>query len=362
MIATAPRFDRKSKRDFSQTLRKRVNQYFEDKGIKRTGDVRVAVKALFMFSLYFIPYFVILFAEVTGWQYLLLSVVMGVGVAGIGLAIMHDANHGSLSDKSWVNQLFGYSLNLIGGHYLCWKIQHNVLHHSFTNVHGVDEDLEGGHVMRFTPKEPWKARHRGQHLYAWFLYSLMTFSWVFIKDFKRINKYHSMGLVEAQGATYWGTMIFLAVSKVLYIGYMIVLPMVMGYAWWVVLGSFVVMHMIGGLMLAMIFQPAHVMEDHEFIENDREVIEESYESHQLTTTSNFAPTNKILTWYCGGLNYQVEHHIFPNVSHVHYPAISSIVKETAREFSLPYRSVASFREALKIHQRTLRKLGDPAWT
>ena len=314
-----------------------------------------------MFSIYFVPYFIIVLGPVTGWQYLLLSAIMGVGVAGIGLAIMHDANHSSLSDKKWVNELFAHSLNVIGGHAMCWKIQHNVLHHSFTNVHGVDEDLEGGHIMRFTPNEPWKPRHKGQHWYAWFLYSFMTFSWVLLKDFKRIGRYDKLGLIEAQGTTYARSFMMILISKIVYIGYMLVLPMYLGYSWWVVLGSFMVMHMIGGLLLAMIFQPAHVMEDHEFIENDREVIEESYESHQLTTTSNFAPTNKLLTWYCGGLNYQVEHHIFPNISHVHYPAISKIVEQTATEFGLPYRSVPSFRQALSLHQRTLKKLGDPSW-
>lgn len=361
MIAKTPRFDRKSKREFSQTLRQRVNQYFDENNLKRTADSRFLWKAVFMFTLYFAPFVLILTLDLTGWQYLLCSSIMGVGTAGIGLGIMHDSNHGSVSTSSWVNRLLGYSLNIIGGHALCWRIQHNVLHHSFTNVHGVDEDLEAGKIMRFTPNEPWKARHRGQHLYAWLLYSLMTFSWVLVKDFKSVNKYNRLGLLEGQGVKYWPTIFAITISKILYVSYIIVLPIALGYAWWVVLGSFVIMHMIGGMMLAMIFQPAHVMEDHTFIENDREVIMESYESHQLNTTSNFAPTNKLLTWFCGGLNYQVEHHIFPNVSHVHYPAISKIVKQTAQEFSLPYRSVPSFRQALMIHQRTLKKLGQPGW-
>jgi linoleoyl-CoA desaturase len=334
----------------------------DDNHIQRTGDARIAWKALAMFSIYFVPYGMIVLSEVPAWLYFTAAIVMGIGMAGIGLAIMHDANHGSLSSKSWVNNLFSFSLNIIGGNSLNWKIQHNVLHHSFTNVHGVDEDLEGGHIMRFTPKEPWKKHHRNQHLYAWLLYSMMTFSWVLIKDFRRITRYHRMGLLEAQGASYAGAIATIAVSKVIYILYMLVLPLSLGYQPWVVFGSFVLMHMIGGLLLAMIFQPAHVMEGHEFIENDREVIEESYESHQLNTTSNFAPSNKLLTWYCGGLNYQVEHHIFPSVSHVHYPAISKIVKQTAAEFNLPYRSVASFRQALSIHQQTMKRLGDPAWT
>ncbi|MEX2597893.1 MAG: acyl-CoA desaturase [Salibacteraceae bacterium] len=342
-------------------MRKRVNEYFEKKNVKRTGDYRVAIKAVVMFSMFFIPYAIIISNQLDVWQYFLASFVMGIGMAGIGLAVMHDANHGALSSKQWVNDIMAYSLNVIGGNSLSWKIQHNVLHHSFTNVHGVDEDLEGGHIMRFTPNEPWKKHHKLQHIYAWMLYSLMTFSWVLIKDFKRISNYHKLGLVEAQGTTFTKAILTVFVSKVVYISYMLVLPLYLGYNVWLVLGGFVLMHLLGGLILAMIFQPAHIMDHHTFIEGDREVIEDTYESHQLKTTSNFAPSNKWLTWYCGGLNYQVEHHIFPSVSHIHYPDISRIVKETAEEFGLPYRSVDTWAKALGIHQRTMRKLGQPDW-
>jgi linoleoyl-CoA desaturase len=358
---TVPRFERSSKRAFSQTLRKRVNEYFEENNISRTGDGRIVFKALVMFGLYFGPYAVIISSNLGPVAYMIASFVMGVGLAGIGLAIMHDANHGSLSNKKWVNQIFAYSLNLIGGNSLSWKIQHNVLHHSFTNVHGVDEDLEGGHIMRFTPNEPWKKRHRLQHIYSWGLYSLMTFSWVLIKDFKRMGKYRDLGLLEAQGVTYAGAILTLIVSKIVYIGYMLVLPLWLGYNVWLVLSGFFLLHVLGGLILALIFQPAHIMDHHEFIENERDVIHETYESHQLNTTSNFAPGNKLLTWYCGGLNYQVEHHIFPSICHVHYPAISKIVKATAEEFGLPYKSVPTFSEAVGIHQRTMKKLGQPEW-
>lgn len=296
-----------------------------------------------------------------GWVYILCYILMGFGVAGIGLAIMHDANHGSLSSKKWVNKLFGYSLNIIGGNSLSWKIQHNVLHHSFTNIHGLDEDLEGGHIMRFTPHEPWKKHHKWQHIYAWALYSLMTFSWVAIKDFRRITRYRNLGLLEGQGVSYFSAIATIAVSKVVYIGYMLVLPMYMGYHPLLVLSGFALMHIIGGLLLAMIFQPAHIMEHHMFVPNEVDQLKDCYEAHQLSTTTNFGSKNPVLTWYCGGLNYQVEHHIFPSISHVHYPKISKIIKECAEEYGVPYRSIPTFTEALKIHQRTMKKLGQDEW-
>jgi linoleoyl-CoA desaturase len=359
LITTAPRFNRKSQQDFSRMLKKRVNAYFDERNIKRTGDWRIAPKAIAVFGMYFGPYLLFLFADLTPVQFFLCWLIMGVGVAGIGLGIMHEANHGSLTGQPWLNKLFGYSLNLIGGNSLSWRIQHNVLHHSFTNVHGIDEDLEGGHIMRFTPKEPWKKHHRLQHIYAWALYSLMTFSWVLLKDFKRLKKYNDLGLVKMQNTTYAKAFLTIAVSKVIYLTYIIAMPLIVGYSVGAVLLGFVFMHLIAGLLLAMIFQPAHVIESHEFHHATDAEINQTYESHQLNTTSNFAPNNKLLTWYCGGLNYQIEHHIFPSISHVHYPEISKIVRATAEEFGLPYRSAGSFRDALRIHQRTMKKLGTP---
>lgn len=359
MISTAPKFNRRSQQDFSKLLRQRVNSYFEDNNLKRTADWKIAPKAIFVFGLYIAPFVLSMVFPMNNLTYITMWLLMGVGVAGIGLAIMHEANHGSLSSKPWVNKLFGYSLNIIGGNALSWRIQHNVLHHSFTNIRGLDEDLEGGHIMRFTPKEPWKKHHRLQYIYAWFLYSFMTFSWVLLKDFKRLNKYHELGLVKMQGSTYAGAFLTILVSKILYLAVMLALPIYLGYGVGVTLLGFYLMHFVAGLLLAAIFQPAHVMESHEFHNSDEEEIQQSYESHQLNTTSNFAPTNKLLTWYCGGLNYQIEHHIFPNISHVHYPALSKIVEQTAREFNLPYRSVKSFREAIRIHQRTMKQLSTP---
>lgn len=361
MITSVPRFNRQSNQEFARQLRKRVNEYFERNGKKRTGDYRVAIKALVMFSLYFAPYFLAMFMELNTWQYILCSTIMGVGLAGIGLAIMHDANHGSLSAKKWVNNLFGYSLNIIGGNALSWRIQHNVLHHSFTNVKGLDEDLEAGNIMRFTPHEPWKKRHRLQHIYAWGLYSLMTFSWVLVKDFKRIRKYKELGLLEGQGVTYGGALAMLVATKLVYLTYMIAIPLLLGYHWALVAGGFMLMHIIGGLLLAMIFQPAHIMENHEFVEDNASELNECYESHQLTTTTNFAGRNAVLTWFCGGLNFQIEHHIFPNICHVHYPEISKIVRETAKEYGLPYNSIPIFGGALAMHQRTMKRLSRPGW-
>ncbi|GAB4375803.1 MAG: acyl-CoA desaturase [Salibacteraceae bacterium] len=362
MLKSVPKFNRQNYVDFGRVLRKRVNEYFEQNNLKRTGDYRIAIKAMVMFGLLLVPYGIMVAFPLNPWQAIACWVIMGIGVAGIGLAIMHDANHGSISSKKWVNDLLGYSLNLIGGSALAWRIQHNVLHHSFTNVKGLDEDLEGGNIMRFTPHEPWKKRHRYQHIYAWLLYSLLTFSWVLAKDFRRTLKYHRLDLLRTQGVSLGYAMFSILLSKIFYVTYIIVVPIMVGYSPGLVIGGFLLMHLISGLMLASIFQPAHIMEDHEFMPDSIQEIDGVRESHQLLTTSNFANENKLLTWFCGGLNYQIEHHIFPNICHIHYPAISKIVKQTAEEHGLPYRSIPTFSEAIAIHQRTMRKLSMPSWS
>ena len=116
-----------------------------------------------------------------------------------------------------------------------------------------------------------------------------------------------------------------------------------------------------GIILALVFQPAHVVMETEFPEPDNEgSLEDNWAIHQFKTTSNFAPNNKVLGWYMGGLNYQVEHHLFPTICHIHYPAISKIVKATAEEYGVPYYSQKTFASAVKSHFQLLMRLGKGA--
>jgi linoleoyl-CoA desaturase len=273
---------------------------------------------------------------------------------------MHDANHGGYSNKSWVNNLLGYSLNVVGGNSFNWKMQHNVLHHTYTNIHDVDEDISPRGVLRMSPHGEWKFFHQFQHLYAWFFYGLMTLVWVLVKDFVRINRYHKDGLVKKQKADITTEWTILIATKVFYVLYIGVLPVVLlSLAWWQVFIGFLVMHYVAGFILAIIFQPAHVIDGTEYpLPNDDGKMETCWAAHQLHTTTNFANNNRILSWYAGGLNFQVEHHLFPNICHVHYRALSRIVKATALEFGLPYKSEPTFRSALLSHAKLLKQLGE----
>lgn len=346
--------------DFFSTLNQRVNEYFKSNNISRHANAEMKLKTVFMYTLYWIPFVVMLTGTVTNpWGMLALCLVMGTGLAGIGLSVMHDANHGAYSGKSWLNNLLGFSLNMVGGNAFNWKVQHNVLHHTYTNIHDVDEDISPRGILRMTPHGDWKFIHQFQHLYAWFFYGLMTLVWVLVKDFVRLARYHKDGLVKNQKTTIWKELIVLLVTKILYFAYILVLPMVLlDLTWWQWLIGFLSMHYVAGFILAIIFQPAHVIDGTDYpLPNAEGRMENSWAIHQLYTTTNFANKSRIFSWYVGGLNFQIEHHLFPNVCHVHYRKISTIVKETAAEFGLPYKSEETFLDAILGHGRLLKELG-----
>ena len=354
------KFIPKDDRDFGITVRKRVDAYFKTNKIARTGDYRIWIKVIVLPLMYLVPFVLIL--TNTFFDSLLvffgLWVLMGIGMAGCGLGIMHDACHGALSRKKNVNNFIGLVLNLAGGSVLNWKIQHNVLHHSFTNIDGYDEDIDPAGVMRFSPHQPVKPFYKYQVFYAWFFYGMMTFFWSTFKDFIQLARYQRKGLVKAQGKNYAAEMWKLVFQKLVYYGIFIVLPiLLLDLAWWLVLLGWLAMHFTGGLILACIFQPAHVVPTSEFPMPDKNhTVEGDWAKHQLLTTSNFAPKNKILSWYVGGLNYQIEHHLFPNMCHVHHKEVSKIVKQTAEEYGLPYNSQPTFLGALLNHAKLLHKL------
>jgi linoleoyl-CoA desaturase len=313
-----------------------------------------------MFTAYFLPYGLILGGIVTGTVPLLIAViVMSLGLGGIGLSVMHDANHGAYSNKNWVNIVIGYSLNMIGANAFNWKMQHNVLHHSYTNVHEEDEDISPRGVLRLSPHSDWRKVHRYQFIYAWFLYGLMTIVWLFFKDFVRIVRYQKNGLAKKHQANMTQEWIILIISKLFYISYIFVIPMIFtSLVWWQIILGVVMMHYIAGFILAIIFQPAHVIEGTEYpLPDDNNMLENNWAVHQLLTTTNFGNNSRWFSWYVGGLNFQIEHHLFPNICHVHYSKIASIVRETANEFGLPYKSARTFIGALAAHTRLLKQLG-----
>lgn len=347
---------------FSKQLSKNVDEYLKSNNLKKFGSWRILLKVPLMFSMYLLPYFLMVCGVIDNpWWMLFWSAVMGLGMAGIGLSIMHDANHGAFSKYKWLNKIMSFSLEMLGGYNVNWKIQHNVLHHSFTNVHDMDEDIAPIGLLRFSPNEPLKKVHRFQVFYAWFFYGLMTFSWSSNKDFNQLRRFHKNGLLKSQNISYANALTHIIISKIFYFVYMALIPMLlMDIAWWQWIIGYFTMHFISGWILAFVFQIAHVMPETEFLTKESIVHkneEESWAKHQMMTTANFSNWNPLLTWYVGGLNHQIEHHLFPDISHIHYPKIAKIVRETAREHNIPYHYHRTFGGAVFQHLRLLHRLG-----
>ena len=358
------RFNRKPS-DFSKTLKERVDAYFKENGLSRQGDWRMYAKTVLMLGLFFTPWAFIAFGGTgAGWQFWVAEIVMGFGLAGIGLNVMHDANHGSFSKHKWVNQTVSYVLDLVGGSSALWRIQHNVLHHSFTNIEGLDEDIDTPGILRFTPNRPLKKIHKLQFIYAWGFYSIMTLFWMTAKDWLALARYRKKGLVKSSGSSVGQLTRDLIISKLLYFGYIMVLPALFsGLPFWKIIVGWMVMHAVTGLILASIFQPAHVLEDLQFAQGEKGAsMEDDNLSHQLKSTANFGTRSRLFTWMCGGLNHQIEHHLFPQVCHIHFSDLAPIVRKTAEEFGLPYRSSTTFAGALALHTKMLWKLGrEESW-
>ena len=300
----------------------------------------------------------LVFLASTWWQAALLSTSLGLAMAGIGMAIQHDANHGSYPAGPIVRRALGFMLDLMGGSSYIWRFQHNVNHHSYTNIHDADADIDIGAVARLSPTQPHRSYFRYQHIYVWPLYSLLAASWVVYADWRdffagAIGSNRFPKPRGAEGVLFW-------LGKALWVVIWLAIPLAFQSAGTWLLGMLWA-YLVLGFTLSIVFQLAHIVEEAEFLsfEGDKAPANREFFFHQLATTIDFAPQNRWMSWYLGGLNFQVEHHLFPKVCHVHYPAIAPIVEEVCKKHGAPYYSVPTFRAALGSHARWLRKMGQP---
>lgn len=349
-----------SSKAFIRSLKKQVDAYFEERQLSQKANAQMVFKTVALLGLTFIPYTLILTLPLSPWVMLGLAVVMGVGVAGCGFSIAHDALHGAYSANPRVNAVLGLSFDVMGANGYLWKITHNVIHHTYTNIQGIDEDLEVSPLLRLSPSSEHRPIHRYQHLYGLATYSLSTIYWVFVKDFKYLlqrdlGPYQNITHPPAEVAKLIG-------MKLVYYGYMIVLPLlVLDLPWWQFAIGFLAMHLTAGLILGIVFQLAHVVEGTEhFTAHGQDTMDDAWLVHEMKTTANFGRDNKLLCWYVGGLNFQIEHHLFPKICSIHYPALSPIVQEVAREYGIPYHHHRTLGSAIRSHLAMLKHLGNPA--
>ena len=347
-------FNNKQK-EFFNALKQEVDAYFERNALKKTGNWKLYAKTAILIPSAIGIYLLLMFVSMHWVLSSLLWVAFGLNMAAIGFNIMHDACHGSFSTRGWVNELFGLTNNFLGGNAFLWKLKHNIIHHTYTNVDGVDDDINNMPFMRQCSTQPWKPMHQFQSIYMFFLYgftSLFMFFMDYIKYFsKKIYTTPLKRMDAKEHSIFWG-------GKIFFILFYIVIPIVLiGWKAWLI--GFLISQFTLGLTLAIVFQLAHVVEHAEFESAgvDPVKIENEWAIHQVKTTANFAFSNKLITWFVGGLNYQIEHHLFPRISHIHYPAISKIVRETCEQFDLNYIYFPTTRAAVASHVRFMNQMG-----
>lgn len=351
------KFSKNKQPEFYSTLNKRVEEYFVQNKISKNANWLMAFKTFFYLSVFTTVYLTLILGNNSLPVQFELWVLLGFFTAFIGLNISHDAIHGSLSRYKLVNKLFGYTFNIIGANAYIWNIMHNIVHHTYTNIEGHDEDIESIPLLRMSPHQQLRKVHRHQYWYAFLFYGLASLSWVFIKDYKKFFK-KKIGNYENKKhpAIEYFILFF---SKAVYYTIYLVLPLVLIDAhWWQILLGFLALHFCEGVTMAVIFMLAHVVEETDFpLPDIKGSMDNSWAVHQLCTTADFGRKNNVLSFFCGGLNFQIEHHLYPRICHVHYKSISNIVKKTAIEFNLPYNDNPTFSGAIQSHVRQLKKLG-----
>ena len=346
-----------SNNEFFQSLKCSVDGYFKDNNIKKTGDWRLFSKTIILIGSAVVIYACLMLVSMPVLPALLLCAVSGFLYSCIGFSVMHDANHGSYSPNQKLNDFMGLSANALGASSYFWKQKHNIIHHTYTNIDGIDDDIAKSPIIRQCESQKWVPAHKVQHLYLLPIYALSSIFWIFFMDFtkyfgRKIYTTEAWKLSAKNHIVFW-------ITKLHYAIFFIAIPVfVWGWAGWLV--GFLVANAAMGLSLSLVFQLAHVVENTEFEHIPMDTtkhIESAWAEHQIKTTANFAMDNKTISWFVGGLNYQIEHHLFPRVSHVHYPAISKLVQAKCKEYNLPYNQYRTMSQALASHFRVMRGLG-----
>jgi linoleoyl-CoA desaturase len=341
---------------FHADLKRRISEYFEEVGKSTYGNYKIFLKAVILMVSFALVYTHLVFFTPNVFFSIVECLILGGIVAAIGFNVMHDGAHGSFSKYKWVNQFAAFSLNILGGNSFMWNVKHNIIHHAYTNVDGVDDDIDIQPWMRMSATQKKYRLHKYQHIYFWFLYSMLYIFWIFVLDYQKYfkAKVGSMELKKMELSdhlVFWGFKIFHAF---LFIG----LPIYMlGFASWLI--GFLIFTLVAGLVLSLVFQLAHTVEHTAFPMPDEVTnrLENEWAIHQIKTTANFATNNKVISWLVGGLNFQIEHHLFPKISHIHYPAISKIIREACREYGIEYIEYPKMRYAVASHVAFLKQMG-----
>ncbi len=348
-----------NKKSFHLELKKRTNEYFEKTGKPTTGGFKLFSKALILVVLFVSCYVFLVFYTPGPLLAIGLSIVLGLLTAAIGFNVMHDGGHGSFSKSLTINKTAALTAEVMGASHFMWNMKHNIIHHAYTNIDGVDDDIDIKPLLRMASTQKRYAFHKFQHFYFWILYSFLHLYWVLLSDYR---KYFSgrIGAMPLKKMKLKDHISFWA-FKLFHYTLFIFLPIyILGFESWII--GFLFFTLTSGFVLSIVFQLAHTVEHTAFPVPDEDTgkLEDEWAIHQLKTTANFATRNKLICWYVGGLNFQIEHHLFPKISHVHYPQISKIIKEACKDFGVEYIEFNYMYQAVISHVSFLKQMGRTA--
>jgi linoleoyl-CoA desaturase len=346
---------------FQLELRRRVEEYFRATGRRQRDCWQMYVKTAILVGAFAGSYVLLVFVARTWWQGLLPAILLGLSAAGIGFNIQHDGGHQAYSNSSWVNKLMAMTLELIGGSSYLWRWKHVVFHHTYVNITGHDTDVDLGILARLTPHQKRLAFHRWQHLYLWPLYGLLAIKWQLVDDFRKLisGRISNQPFPRPKGRE----LVILVAGKAIFFTLAFGIPLLF-HSIGVVVFYYGVAGLVTGIVLSVVFQVAHCVEQAAFpvVRASTGRIDRAWAIHQTETTVDFARRSRVVAWLVGGLNFQIEHHLFPRISHVNYRVISKLVEETCRDFGIRYTEYRSFRAGLASHFRWLRRMGMPDTT
>src|SRR5262245_57129193 len=314
-------------------------------------------KTAILFSSFIATYILLVFVAQTVWQALPLAILLGFVTALIGFNIQHDGGHRAYSNHEWVNKVMATSLDVMGGSSHHWRWTPGVFHHTYVNITGHDTDIDLRGIGRLTPHHRRFWFFRWQQFYIWLLYGLLAVNWHLVADFRDITA-GRIGNRKFPRPRGWDLVVFVA-GKVTFFSLAFGLPLLF-HPFWVVLVFYAAVAITLGIVLSVVFQLAHCVEQAEFpLPSDNAGIENAWAIHQVETTVDFARNSRVAAWLLGGLNFQIEHHLFPRICHIHYPALSKIVEETCREFGVRYVEHRTMLAGLISHFHWLRRMGKP---
>ena len=343
---------------FHRELRARVKTFFAAPENSARDVPGIYWKSFVILAWTFGSY-LLMFWFTAWWQILLLSASLGLAMAAVGFNIQHDGGHSAYSERRWINRIMAYTMDLIGASSYVWKHRHNIIHHTYTNITGHDGDVDLGFLGRLTPHQPRLSFHRFQQYYLWPLYGFVTAKWHLLDDFNSVirGKIGETSFPRPKGKD----LFYFLGGKAIFFSMAFVIPVIVGFPWYMAAGVYFLATFLQGIVMSMVFQLAHVIEDAEFPmpEGDSMKMEAAWAVHQVQTTVNFAMESRIVSWYTGGLNYQIEHHLFPHVCHLNYPKLSKVVASVCDEFGVEYNKYDTVTGAVAAHYRWLKEMGQP---